>query len=56
LRVRWAEKVLTIACNDQELVILVDVVYLDVRERGDYLLLGWEIGALLELKVTYRTR
>jgi hypothetical protein len=51
-----ADKGLTITCNHQELVILVDVVDLDVREGGDYLLLGREVGALLELKVTYRTR
>jgi hypothetical protein len=47
---------LTIACNHEKLVVFVDVVYLDVRERRDYLLLGRKIGALLEFKVTYRTR
>jgi hypothetical protein len=31
-------------------------VYLDIGEGSNYLLLGREIGALLELKVTYRTR
>jgi hypothetical protein len=56
VRVVRADKELTITCNHQELVILVDVVYLDVREGGDYLLLGREVGALLEFKVTYRTR
>jgi hypothetical protein len=56
LCVRPANKRLTITCDHQELVILVDVVYLDVRERGDYLLLGRKVGALLELEVTYRTR
>jgi hypothetical protein len=51
-----ANKGLTITRDHQELVILVDVVYLDVWERGDYLLLGRKVGALLELKVAYRTR
>ena len=31
-------------------------MYLDVGEGGDYLLLGREVGALLELEVTYRAR
>jgi hypothetical protein len=47
---------LTIASNNQELVVLVDVVYLDVRESSDYLLLRGKVGALLELEVAYRTR
>jgi hypothetical protein len=42
---------LTIAGDDQELVVLVDVMYLNVRESSDYLLLGRKIGALLELEV-----
>jgi hypothetical protein len=46
---------LTITGNDKELVILVDVVYLDVGEGSDDLLLGREVGALLELEVAYRT-
>lgn len=48
--------ILTIACNDKEFVILVDIMYLDIWKRGDYLLLGREICALLELEVAYRTR
>lgn len=48
--------VVTIASNNQELIVLVDVVYLDVGEGGDYLLLRGKIGALLELKVAYRAR
>jgi hypothetical protein len=47
---------LTVACNHEKLIVLVDVVYLDVWEGSDYLLLGWEIGALLELKITNGTR
>jgi hypothetical protein len=47
---------LTIASNNQELVVLVDVVYLDVRESSDYLLLRGKVGALLELEVAYRAR
>ena len=31
-------------------------MYLDVGEGGDYLLLGREVGALLEFEVAYRTR
>lgn len=46
----------TVTCNDQKLVILIDIVYLNVWEGGDYLLLGREVGALLELEVAYRTR
>jgi hypothetical protein len=52
----WGERGLTIACNNNELVILVDVMYLNIREGGDYLLLRRKVCALLELKVTYRTR
>ena len=44
----------TIASNDEELIVGVDVVYLDVGERSNDLLLRGEIGALLELEVTYR--
>lgn len=44
----------TVACYNEELVVGVDLVYLDVGERGDDLLLRGEIGALLELEVTYR--
>jgi hypothetical protein len=46
----------TIASNNEELIVLVDVVYLDVGERGDYLLLGRKVGTLLEFEVAYRTR
>ena len=31
-------------------------MYLNVRESRDYLLLGREIGTLLELEVAYRSR
>lgn len=47
---------LTIAGDDQELVILVDIMYLNIREGSYYLLLGRKVGALLELEVTYRAR
>jgi hypothetical protein len=43
---------LTIASNDKELVVFADLVNLNVRVGGDYLLLGREIGALLELEVS----
>lgn len=43
----------TVAGNDEELVIAVDLVYLDIGERGDDLLLRGKIGALLELEVAY---
>jgi hypothetical protein len=46
--------ILTVTGDHQELVVFVDLVYLDVWECGDYLLLGWKIGALLEFEVTYR--
>jgi hypothetical protein len=49
-------KGLTIACNHEELIIFVNVVNLDIRERSNYLLLGGKVCALLELKVTDRTR
>lgn len=47
---------LTIAGNDEELVVIVDVVDLDVGEGSDYLLLRREICALLELEVSDGTR
>jgi len=46
----------TVASDDQEFIVLMDIMYLDVRECGDYLLLGRKICALLELEVAYRTR
>lgn len=47
---------LTIASNDQELVIFADIMDLDVRIGGDYLLLRGKFGALLELKVSDGSR
>jgi hypothetical protein len=44
----------TVACYNEELVVGVDLVYLDIGERGDDLLLRGKIGALLELEVAYR--
>ena len=44
----------TVACNNKELVLGGDLVDLDVGEGSDNLLLRRQIGALLELKVTYR--
>jgi hypothetical protein len=46
----------TVTCYNEELVVGVDLVYLDVREGSDDLLLRGKIGALLELEVTYRSR
>lgn len=43
---------LTIAGDDQELVVLVDVMYLHIREGSDDLLFGRKVGAFLELEVT----
>lgn len=45
----------TVASNDKELVVAVDLVDLDVREGSDDLLLRGKIGALLEFEVAYRT-
>jgi hypothetical protein len=42
----------TIAGNDQELIVLAKLVNGHIRERSDDLLLGREVCALLELKVT----
>lgn len=47
---------ITVASDNQEFIVLVDIVYLDVRECSDYLLLRRKICALLELEVAYRTR
>lgn len=44
----------TVTSNDKEFVIAVDLVYLDIGECGDDLLLRGKVRALLELKVTYR--
>lgn len=44
----------TVASDNEKLIIGVDLVYLDVRECSDDLLLRGEIGALLELEVAYR--
>ena len=49
-------KRLTVARNHQKFVIFADVVYLDVGEGSDYLLLGREICALLELEIADGTR
>jgi hypothetical protein len=49
-------KGLTVAGNNEELVVLVDVVDLDVGEGSDYLLLRRKICALLELEVADGTR
>ena len=46
---------LTVTSNDEELVVGVDLVYLDVGECSDDLLLRGKIGALLEFEVAYRT-
>jgi hypothetical protein len=46
----------TVAGHNQELVILVDIVYLDIWEGSDNLLLGRKVGALLELEIAYRAR
>jgi len=47
---------LTVASNDKELVVVVDVVDLDVGEGSHYLLLRGKIRALLELEVANGTR
>ena len=44
----------TVTCYNEELIVGVDLVYLDVGEGSDDLLLRGKIGALLELEVTYR--
>ena len=44
----------TIASHDEEFVVAVDLVYLDIGECGDDLLLRGKIRTLLELEVTYR--
>jgi hypothetical protein len=46
----------TITCNDQELIVLGDVMYLNVRECGDDLVLRRQLRALLEFKVANGTR
>ena len=47
---------LTIASHNQEFVILIDIMYLNVWESGDYLLLGRKVGTFLELEIANRTR
>jgi hypothetical protein len=44
----------TVTCNNKELVVGSDFVDLNVGEGSDNLLLRREVGALLELEVTYR--
>jgi hypothetical protein len=44
----------TVTSNNEEFVVAVDLVYLDIGECSDDLLLRGKIGALLELEVTYR--
>lgn len=41
----------TVTGKDEKFVVLADVVDLHIRISGHYLLLRWELGALLELKV-----
>lgn len=52
---RGASAVLTITGNDQEFVIRRNLVCNDIGEGCDNLLLGREIGALLEFKVANGT-
>jgi hypothetical protein len=47
---------LTVTCKHNKLVIVRQLVHCHVGVRSDNLLLGRQIGALLELKVTNRTR
>lgn len=47
---------LTITSHNQELIVLVDIVYLDVWISGDYLLFWGKIGALLEFEIAYCAR
>lgn len=42
----------TIACYNKKFVIFGNIVNRNVRESSDNLLLGWKVGAFLELKVT----
>jgi hypothetical protein len=43
----------TVTSNDEEFIVAVDLVYLDIRECGDDLLLRGKVRAFLELEVTY---
>lgn len=43
---------LTITSNDEELVVVTHLVHHDIRVGRDNLLLGRELGALLELEIT----
>jgi hypothetical protein len=47
---------LTVAGNDQELILVGEVVLLDIGVSGDNLVLGRQLGTLLELKVTNGAR
>lgn len=44
----------TVTSNDEEFVVAVDLVYLDIGECGDDLLLRGKVRTLLEFEVTYR--
>ena len=46
----------TVTSNDEKFVVAVDLVYLDIGECGDDLLLRGQVRTLLELEVTYRAR
>lgn len=47
---------LTIAGKNHEFVLVSEIVLLNIREGGDDLVLGGQLGALLELKVTNSAR
>lgn len=46
---------LTIACQDEEFIVISKIVYHDIRVSSDYLLLGCKVGTLLEFKVANST-
>lgn len=54
-RVCGVQELFTIACQDEEFIIISKIVYHDIRVGSDYLLLGREVGTLLEFKVANST-
>ena len=47
---------LTVTSENEELIVLADIVYFDIRIGGHYLLLWWQFSALLELEISDRSR
>jgi len=49
-------KARTVAGNHEKLIIFIDVMDLDIRKGGHYLMLRGKLGALLKFEIANRPR